>query len=210
MVYYMTKSITEEFKDAKINAMIEDLLILEKEISNARDGIIGAIKEVPESLDSTLTAKLNNIIEASNALDKEIDDSKSEIATLKESAKHEISKHVGNAFSDVNNDLKNLTEKFSLEINNVTNTYKQEIKKSQPISTAKVFGCSIATVLLLTAVCTCAVYFVLSAQHKSELVRFGSGMNELSNFTEQTIKQLPPKQQEIANSRYHQIMSKDR
>lgn len=195
----MSKSISEEFKDAKINAMIEDLLVLEKETENFKEAIIRAISEVPAALELVVTEKLKELIKVGEELEENISETKKEIIDLKESAKHEITKHFSLVLSDLKSELKSLSD-----------TYKNEAKKTKPLSTTKVAGLGFASVLFLTSVCTGAVYYALSVQHKSEMDNFGSGIVELSELTENVIQQLPKDKKLEAESRYKKIMSTDR
>lgn len=195
----MSKSISEDFKDAKINLMIEDLLNLEKEIANYKAALMEAIGEVPEALEAVVMVKLKELLEVGEDLEKDITDTKKEIIDLKETAKHEITKHFSLVFSDLKSELKSLSD-----------TYKSEVNKTKPVSTAKIVTLCLISVLLLTSVCTGAVYYALSVQHKAELENYGYGIVELSELTDNVIKQLPKDKKADAEARYRKIMESDR
>ncbi|CAO94897.1 hypothetical protein [Erwinia tasmaniensis] len=195
----MSKSISEDFKDAKINMMIEDLLTLEKETENFKEALLGAISEVPEALENAVSDKLIELLQVGEELEKNITEANKEIFDLKETAKHEITKHFSLILADLKSELKS-----------VTDTYKSEAKKTKPLSTTKIVGLCLASVLLLTSVFSGAVYYALSVKNKSELEKFGSGIVELSELTENIIQQLPKEKKLEAESRYKKIMSTDR
>ncbi|NDO80928.1 hypothetical protein CJP72_09155 [Citrobacter sp. NCU1] len=195
----MSKSISEDFKDAKINLMIEDLLNLEKEIANYKAALIEAIGEVPAALEAVVTLKLKQLLEVGKDLEKNINDAKNEIVDLKDTTKHEITKHFSLVLADLKSEVKSLSE-----------TYKSEAKKTKPLSTTKIVGLCLVSVLLLTSVCSGAIYYALSVQHKTELDRYGSGILELSDLTDEVIKQLPKDKKVDAEARYKKIMASDR
>jgi len=195
----MSTSISEEFKDAKINLMIEDLLKLESEISNYKQAIIDAISEVPTALETVVTVKLTELLSVGEELEKNISVTKEEIIDLKENAKHEITKHISLVLSDLKTEVKSLSD-----------TYKSEIKKTKPVSVSKLVIYFMISLMLLTSLCSGAFYYVLSAQHKAELQKYGTGLVELSEFTDDVIKQLPKDKRADADSRYKKIMSSDR
>lgn len=195
----MSTSISEDFKDAKINLMIEDLLILEKEIANYKSALIEAISEVPEALEAVVTVKLKELLEVGDELEQNITDAKKEIIDLKETAKHEITKHFSLVLVDLKNELKSLSD-----------AYKNEVIKNKPLSTTKIAGICFISVLLLTTVCSGAFYYTLSAQHKNELDKYGAGIVELSALTDDVIKQLPKDKKVEAESRYQKIMASER
>ncbi|EIC7001463.1 TPA: hypothetical protein P4F40_005269, partial [Escherichia coli] len=53
----MSRSISEEFKDQKINDLLEDYIALEKQIEKTANLIINAIDETPARLDAVLSDK---------------------------------------------------------------------------------------------------------------------------------------------------------
>jgi hypothetical protein len=195
----MSTGITEDFKDQKINSMIEDLLILEKEIINVKEAIVSAISEVPDALDSCINEKLREIFTVGEEIEKDFIEHKTTLDGIKENAKHEITKHFSLAFGDLKNDLKSLTD-----------TYKQEIKKTKPISTSKVIAYCFTAVLGLSAICSGSAYFILEARHESELAKFGTGMVELSNLTEKAINLIPKNQQQDFKQKYDNVMKSER
>ncbi|TNV16120.1 hypothetical protein FH968_19980 [Buttiauxella sp. B2] len=195
----MSTSFTEEFKDQKINSMIEDLLILEKEISNVKEAIVSAIHEVPGALDSCVNERLREILTVGEDIEKDFNEHRASLDGLKENAKHEITKHFSLVLGDLKNDLKSLTE-----------TYRQEIKKTKPISTGKVIAYCFTTVLGLSAICSSSAYFILEARHESELAKFGTGMVELSSLTEKAINLVPKNQQQDFKQKYDSIMKSER
>ncbi|MHB9331400.1 hypothetical protein ACP3S7_28280 [Phytobacter ursingii] len=195
----MSKSISEDFKDAKINMMIEDLLTLEKETENFKEALLEAISQVPDALETVVADKLKELIGVGEDLEKSINDAKSEIVDLKETAKHEITKHFSLVLADLKSEVKSLSE-----------AYKREAKKTKPLSTTKIAGLCLTCVLFLTSVCSGAIYYALSVQHKSELDKYGSGIVELSELTDELIQQLPKDKKPNVEARYKKIMTSDR
>ena len=73
----MSTSFTEEFKDAKVNQLLEDYIELEKKIAaipqqleSSLSTVKEAIELLPVQLDSNLKEKIQSIIEVSEQADK--------------------------------------------------------------------------------------------------------------------------------------------
>jgi hypothetical protein len=73
----MSTSFTEEFKDAKVNQLLEDYIELEKKIASIPhqlESSLSTVKEaielLPVQLDSNLNEKIKSIIEVSELADK--------------------------------------------------------------------------------------------------------------------------------------------
>ncbi|EGH9360853.1 hypothetical protein IFG57_004015 [Salmonella enterica] len=195
----MSTSISEDFKDAKINLMLEDLLKLEKEILVFRDALIAAISEVPGALDEAVTIKLKSLLKAGEELESNIEESKKNIIELQESAKHEITKHFALVLADLKGDLKKLSE-----------SYHTEIKKTKPVSISKIALIIIVFSLVLSSVCSGSLYYILSSKYQTDLKSYGNGIVELSELTDEVISQLPKDKKDVAKQKYKYIMSKNR
>lgn len=151
----MTKSISEEFKDQKINEILEDYIALEKKIdeiplalSTKIDEVTNAIRETPKELDNSLkkiaiaienaeksTQKLVEESEAAikNRAINEIDETKKKISL---SINDIINSHIGEQLRETRNILK--------EINN------QSQKKADTALSKKSF--SIIILLIISTV----------------------------------------------------------
>lgn len=97
----MSRSISEEFKDQKINDLLEDYIALEKQIEKTANLIINAIDETPARLDAVLSDKVNKIIQSSIDINKDINIAKSDIRQISDECQSEITKQAINTFSGI-------------------------------------------------------------------------------------------------------------
>ena len=97
----MSRSISEEFKDQKINDLLEDYIALEKQIEKTANLIINAIDETPARLDAVLSDKVNKIIQSSIDINKDINIAKSDIRQISNECQSEITKQAINTFSGI-------------------------------------------------------------------------------------------------------------
>jgi uncharacterized protein YdcH (DUF465 family) len=76
-------SFSEEFKDQKINQMLEDYIALDNEMKKTFATLVQAIEDTPARFDSVISKKLDQLISDSLKIDQEIKEATTGIAEEK-------------------------------------------------------------------------------------------------------------------------------
>ncbi|MGK3116059.1 hypothetical protein [Candidatus Pantoea formicae] len=204
----MSKALSEELKDLKIQQILEDYIALQKEIgeipeklkaalektdssieklpeylSSHTSNLSEAFREVIDSSGEQLTERFHSIVEACQDVEKEINDTV-------DSGKNEFSKHMIGLTSTVKSDFKDMTDNYQSHINSL-------IKQNKPFSFGKAISiCVLSVVVISTVVCGSVIY--ASNEHfTSRLNFYGSAYHDLHQAAENAAKSLPKGEREL-------------
>lgn len=155
----MSRSISEEFKDQKINDLLEDYIALEKQIEKTANLIINAIDDTPARLDAVLSDKVNKIIQSSIDINKDINIAKSDIRQISNECQSEITKQAINTFSGIKQNFDQIASDHKKQLEILT-------KSAKPFSIKTAIAICALCTLCLSAAFSGATWYV--AQHEKE------------------------------------------
>lgn len=206
-------SFSEEFKDQKINQMLEDYIALDNEIKKAFASLVQAIEDTPARFDGVISKKLDQLIRDSLEIDREIKEATTGISEEKTKNILEIQEEAIKTKQKLTDDiiallatLKHNQEKSQEgliknqeKLQSVFNDHLEKMaKNAQPFSKKTAIAICAACTLFVTAGLSGAFWYVTnqSKVQMEENMKFAaSGFFDMQDLTEKVITQLPPAQQ---------------
>ncbi|EIK0878924.1 hypothetical protein LJT71_005293 [Escherichia coli] len=197
----MSRSISEEFKDQKINDLLEDYIALEKQIEKTANLIINAIDETPARLDAVLSDKVNKIIQSSIDINKDINIAKSDIRQISNECQSEITKQAINTFSGIKQNFDQIASDHKKQLEILT-------KSAKPLSTkVAITICALCT-LCLSASFSGAIWYVAQHEKETSLRFYAKAYIDMKKITESATNQLPKSEQQKLKNKLNEIDSR--
>lgn len=197
----MSRSISEEFKDQKINDLLEDYIALEKQIEKTANLIINAIDETPARLDAVLSDKVNKIIQSSIDINKDINIAKSDIRQISNECQSEITKQAINTFSGIKQNFDQIASDHKKQLEILTKSVKPfSIKTAIAI-------CALCT-LCLSAAFSGATWYVAQHEKEASLRFYARAFLDMKKITEESMRKLPKSDQQNIKLKLDEIDSR--
>ena len=169
-------SFSEEFKDQKINQMLEDYIALDNEMKKTFATLVQAIEDTPARFDSVISKKLDQLISNSLKIDQEIKEATTGIAEEKTKNIAELQEEALKAKQKLSNDIIDLLAvlksnqeksqenliKNQENLQNVFNSHLEKMaKNAQPFSKMAAIAICAACTLFVTAGLSGAFLFLI-------------------------------------------------
>lgn len=185
----MSRSISEEFKDQKINDLLEDYIALEKQIEKTANLIINAIDETPARLDAVLSDKVNKIIQSSIDINKDINIAKSDIRQISNECQSEITKQAINTFSGIKQNFDQIASDHKKQLEILT-------KSAKPFSIKTAIAICALCTLCLSAAFSVATWYVAQHEKEASLRFYARAFLDMKKITEESMRKLPKSDQQ--------------
>ena len=197
----MSRSISEEFKDQKINDLLEDYIALEKQIEKTANLIINAIDETPARLDAVLSDKVNKIIQSSIDINKDINIAKSDIRQISDECQSEITKQAINTFSGIKKNFDQIASDHKKQLEILT-------KSAKPFSIKTAIAICALCTLCLSAAFSGATWYVAQHEKEASLRFYARAFLDMKKITEESMRKLPKSDQQNIKLKLDEIDSR--
>ncbi|EPM9586593.1 hypothetical protein ACUZ0U_004860 [Escherichia coli] len=197
----MSRSISEEFKDQKINDLLEDYIALEKQIEKTANLIINAIDETPARLDAVLSDKVNKIIQSSIDINKDINIAKSDIRQISNECQREITKQAINTFSGIKQNFDQIASDHKKQLEILT-------KSAKPFSIKTAIAICALCTLCLSAAFSGATWYVAQHEKEASLRFYARAFLDMKKITEESMRKLPKSDQQNIKLKLDEIDSR--
>ncbi|HIB9635552.1 hypothetical protein ACQP72_22160 [Escherichia coli] len=197
----MSRSISEEFKDQKINDLLEDYIALEKQIEKTANLIINAIDETPARLDAVLSDKVNKIIQSSIDINKDINIAKSDIRQISNECQSEITKQAINTFSGIKQNFDQIASDYKKQLETLT-------KSAKPFSIKTAIAICALCTLCLSAAFSGATWYVAQHEKEASLRFYARAFLDMKKITEESMRKLPKSDQQNIKLKLEEIDSR--
>lgn len=197
----MSRSISEEFKDQKINDLLEDYIALEKQIEKTANLIINAIDETPARLDAVLSDKVNKIIQSSIDINKDINIAKSDIRQISNECQSEITKQAINTFSGIKQNFDQIASDHKKQLEMLT-------KSAKPFSIKTAIAICALCTLCLSAAFSGATWYVAQHEKEASLRFYARAFLDMKKITEESMRKLPKSDQQNIKLKLDEIDSR--
>ncbi|EBN7831364.1 hypothetical protein D0Q27_22485 [Salmonella enterica] len=197
----MSRSISEEFKDQKINDLLEDYIALEKQIEKTANLIINAIAETPARLDAVLSDKVNKIIQSSIDINKDINIAKSDIRQISNECQSEITKQAINTFSGIKQNFDQIASDHKKQLEILT-------KSAKPFSIKTAIAICALCTLCLSAAFSGATWYVAQHEKEASLRFYARAFLDMKKITEESMRKLPKSDQQNIKLKLDEIDSR--
>ncbi|ECF5710310.1 hypothetical protein FNG04_21915 [Salmonella enterica] len=197
----MSRSISEEFKDQKINDLLEDYIALEKQIEKTANLIINAIDETPARLDAVLSDKVNKIIQSSIDINKDINIAKSDIRQISNECQSEITKQAINTFSGIKQNFDQIASDHKKQLEILT-------KSAKPFSIKTAIAICAMCTLCLSAAFSGATWYVAQHEKEASLRFYARAFLDMKKITEESMRKLPKSDQQNIKLKLDEIDSR--
>ncbi|EBC1579941.1 hypothetical protein HYA25_003401 [Salmonella enterica] len=197
----MSRSISEEFKDQKINDLLEDYIALEKQIEKTANLIINAIDETPARLDAVLSDKVNKIIQSSIDINKDINIAKSDIRQISDECQSEITKQAINTFSGIKQNFDQIASDHKKQLEILT-------KSAKPFSIKTAIAICALCTLCLSAAFSGATWYVAQHEKEASLRFYARAFLDMKKITEESMRKLPKSDQQNIKLKLEEIDSR--
>ncbi|EGH5303948.1 hypothetical protein IEL76_004217 [Salmonella enterica] len=197
----MSRSISEEFKDQKINDLLEDYISLEKQIEKTANLIINAIDETPARLDAVLSDKVNKIIQSSIDINKDINIAKSDIRQISDECQSEITKQAINTFSGIKQNFDQIASDHKKQLEILT-------KSAKPFSIKTAIAICALCTLCLSAAFSGATWYVAQHEKEASLRFYARAFLDMKKITEESMRKLPKSDQQNIKLKLDEIDSR--
>ncbi|APE56627.1 hypothetical protein OYC38_21275 [Escherichia coli] len=197
----MSRSISEEFKDQKINDLLEDYIALEKQIEKTANLIINAIDETPARLDAVLSDKVNKIIQSSIDINKDINIAKSDIRQISNECQSEITKQAINTFSGIKQNFDQIASDHKKQLEILT-------KSAKPFSIKTAIAICALCTLCLSAAFSGATWYVAQHEKEASLRFYARAFLDMKKITEESMRKLPKSDQQNIKLKLDEIDSR--
>ncbi|ANQ05262.1 MULTISPECIES: hypothetical protein [Enterobacteriaceae] len=197
----MSRSISEEFKDQKINDLLEDYIALEKQIEKTANLIINAIDETPARLDAVLSDKVNKIIQSSIDINKDINIAKSDIRQISNECQSEITKQAINTFSGIKQNFDQIASDHKKQLEILT-------KSAKPFSIKTAIAICALCTLCLSAAFSGATWYVAQHEKEASLRFYARAFLDMKKITEESMRKLPKSDQQNIKLKLEEIDSR--
>nr|WP_191240070.1 hypothetical protein [Escherichia coli]QNI19213.1 hypothetical protein [Escherichia coli] len=196
----MSRSISEEFKDQKINDLLEDYIALEKQIEKTANLIINAIDETPARLDAVLSDKVNKIIRSID-INKDINIAKSDIRQISNECQSEITKQAINTFSGIKQNFDQIASDHKKQLEILT-------KSAKPFSIKTAIAICALCTLCLSAAFSGATWYVAQHEKEASLRFYARAFLDMKKITEESMRKLPKSDQQNIKLKLDEIDSR--
>ncbi|ECM1214337.1 hypothetical protein QQ92_22725 [Salmonella enterica subsp. enterica serovar Newport] len=197
----MSRSISEEFKDQKINDLLEDYIALEKQIEKTANLIINAIDETPARLDAVLSDKVNKIIQSSIDINKDINIAKNDIRQISNECQSEITKQAINTFSGIKQNFDQIASDHKKQLEILT-------KSAKPFSIKTAIAICALCTLCLSAAFSGATWYVAQHEKEASLRFYARAFLDMKKITEESMRKLPKSDQQNIKLKLDEIDSR--
>ena len=197
----MSRSISEEFKDQKINDLLDDYIALEKQIEKTANLIINAIDETPARLDAVLSDKVNKIIQSSIDINKDINIAKSDIRQISNECQSEITKQAINTFSGIKQNFDQIASDHKKQLEILT-------KSAKPFSIKTAIAICALCTLCLSAAFSGATWYVAQHEKEASLRFYARAFLDMKKITEESMRKLPKSDQQNIKLKLDEIDSR--
>ncbi|EBN6960439.1 hypothetical protein DX203_22280 [Salmonella enterica] len=197
----MSRSISEEFKDQKINDLLEDYIALEKQIEKTANLIINAIDETPARLDAVLSDKVNKIIQSSIDINKDINIAKSDIRQISNECQSEITKQAINTFSGIKQNFDQIASDHKKQLEILT-------KSAKPFSIKTAIAICAMCTLCLSSAFSGATWYVAQHEKEASLRFYARAFLDMKKITEESMRKLPKSDQQNIKLKLDEIDSR--
>ncbi|ECW7387104.1 hypothetical protein F3434_20975 [Salmonella enterica] len=197
----MSRSISEEFKDQKINDLLEDYIALEKQIEKTANLIINAIDETPARLDAVLSDKVNKIIQSSIDINKDINIAKSDIRQISNECQSEITKQAINTFSGIKQNFDQIASDHKKQLEILT-------KSAKPFSIKSAIAICALCTLCLSAAFSGSTWYVAQHEKEASLRFYARAFLDMKKITEESMRKLPKSDQQNIKLKLDEIDSR--
>ncbi|EGC5309694.1 TPA: hypothetical protein OL659_004091 [Escherichia coli] len=197
----MSRSISEEFKDQKINDLLEDYIALEKQIEKTANLIINVIDETPARLDAVLSDKVNKIIQSSIDINKDINIAKSDIRQISDECQSEITKQAINTFSGIKQNFDQIASDHKKQLEILT-------KSAKPFSIKTAIAICALCTLCLSAAFSGATWYVAQHEKEASLRFYARAFLDMKKITEESMRKLPKSDQQNIKLKLDEIDSR--
>ncbi|EBB7373911.1 hypothetical protein CWF91_20815 [Salmonella enterica] len=197
----MSRSISEEFKDQKINDLLEDYIALEQQIEKTANLIINAIDETPARLDAVLSDKVNKIIQSSIDINKDINIAKSDIRQISNECQSEITKQAINTFSGIKQNFDQIASDHKKQLEILT-------KSAKPFSIKTAIAICALCTLCLSAAFSGATWYVAQHEKEASLRFYARAFLDMKKITEESMRKLPKSDQQNIKLKLDEIDSR--
>ncbi|EAM9826629.1 hypothetical protein CRQ41_23530 [Salmonella enterica] len=197
----MSRSISEEFKDQKINDLLEDYITLEKQIEKTANLIINAIDETPARLDAVLSDKVNKIIQSSIDINKDINIAKSDIRQISNECQSEITKQAINTFSGIKQNFDQIASDHKKQLEILT-------KSAKPFSIKTAIAICALCTLCLSSAFSGATWYVAQHEKEASLRFYARAFLDMKKITEESMRKLPKSDQQNIKLKLDEIDSR--
>lgn len=197
----MSRSISEEFKDQKINDLLEDYIALEKQIEKTANLIINDIDETPARLDAVLSDKVNKIIQSSIDINKDINIAKSDIRQISNECQSEITKQAINTFSGIKQNFDQIASDHKKQLEILT-------KSAKPFSIKTAIAICALCTLCLSAAFSGATWYVAQHEKEASLRFYARAFLDMKKITEESMRKLPKSDQQNIKLKLDEIDSR--
>lgn len=197
----MSRSISEEFKDQKINDLLEDYIALEKQFEKTANLIINAIDETPARLDAVLSDKVNKIIQSSIDINKDINIAKSDIRQISNECQSEITKQAINTFSGIKQNFDQIASDHKKQLEILT-------KSAKPFSIKTAIAICALCTLCLSAAFSGATWYVAQHEKEASLRFYARAFLDMKKITEESMRKLPKSDQQNIKLKLDEIDSR--
>lgn len=197
----MSRSISEEFKDQKINDLLEDYIALEKQIEKTANLIINAIDETPARLDAVLSDKVNKIIQSSIDINKDINIAKSDIRQISNECQSEITKQAINTFSGIKQNFDQIASDHKKQLEILT-------KSAKPFSIKTAIAICALCTLCLSAAFSGATWYVAQHEKEASLRFYARAFLDMKKITKESMRKLPKSDQQNIKLKLDEIDSR--
>ncbi|EOJ5919399.1 hypothetical protein ACM3MR_003977 [Escherichia coli] len=197
----MSRSISEEFKDQKINDLLEDYIALEKQIEKTANLIINAIDETPARLDAVLSDKVNKIIQSSIDINKDINIAKSDIRQISNECQSEITKQAINTFSGIKQNFDQIASDHKKQLDILT-------KSAKPFSIKTAIAICALCTLCLSSAFSGATWYVAQHEKEASLRFYARAFLDMKKITEESMRKLPKSDQQNIKLKLDEIDSR--
>lgn len=187
-------SISEEFKDQKVNDLLEDYIALGQKIEEVQSSIITVIQETPSRIDGVLSEKLSQIIQSSFEINQEIEKEKAEIKETGTATKEKLTNEIIDLISSLKSSQEKTQQTYQKQLDSVA-------RAAKPFSTSKAVTICATCTLFISAAFSGAFWYVAQSQKEQDLRFYASGYTDLLELTQDTIKRLPKDQQNVAQAK---------
>lgn len=194
-------SISEEFKDQKVNDLLEDYIALGQKIDEIHNAIIVVIQETPSRIDGVLSEKLSQIIQSGFEINQEIEKEKVEIKETGVATKEKLTNEIIDLISSLKSSQEKTHQTYQKQLDSVA-------RAAKPFSTPKAIAICAACTLFISAAFSGAFWYVAQSQKEQDLRFYASGYTDLLDLTQDTIKRLPKDQQNVAQAKLATIESR--
>ena len=228
-------SISEEFKDQKVNDLLEDYIALEKKIEEVSQRVVALLEETEGKFDKSiangilkLQAEIDVSLKAWNGIIHDADErsllrikSVSDLISNMENEGGDYAKKLSSIIAEEKRGIieegGRTKESFRQEASQVLSEMKDELKKQsehyKPLKKSTIFGFAFGVALAISTAFSAGMYLYLSSKADIEIGKANAELKtvlgsaqKLLDLTEKTISALPAKQQSAAKKELQQII----